>query len=1113
MSAYDNLIRQVDAFIRKYYKNEMLKGLLFFIGFSLFSFLTVITLEYFGRFSGGIRAGLFYAFIGIFTFLTARYLVFPVSKLFSLGKLINRYQAAEIIGSFFPEISDRLLNTLQLNDSLFNNDANFELIRASVQQRSKTISAIPFVNGIDFRKNAVYLKYVLPVVLVFVLIGLFFPTLISQGTKRVVNYDREFKPEAPFNFILTSDLVPIQEGEDFPVELKFSGSEIPDKVYLHSANGKFLMNKQSKISSFFVLKRLKESSSFYFEANGFESKRFQIRVIPKTAIGKFQATLDYPEYLGKKDEVISNAGDLEIPEGTKVTWSVASKNAGKTILKWSDESKTFTTEGFSYGRKFFASTPMKVLLVNKNESFKDSLIYGINVVQDQYPQIEVQEEKDSISDALRFFSGQISDDYGLSSLTFVYTITSKNGKKEERRVSVTNPGGSSMPFRHAVDFRREKLAVDDKIEYYFVVRDNDGVHGPKAMKSRTFTYELPSLDELNEKRDEANADAQKDLNKLIKRSEEFKKDVDKLKKDVLNSKSSDWNQQNQMQQLKEERNALQNEIEELQMKMSESLMEKNQLSEMDEELLEKQELLQELLEEVMDDELRDLLNKLEELMQKQDKNALEKNLEQLDMKSEDMNKQLDRSLEMLKRMQVNEKIDDATKELKELAKEQEALKEQLEKNQVSTENAEKKQDEINKKFDEIKQDLDELKKLNEDLKKPMELGDQEELKKEISEEQKEAKENLNQSKEKKAAQNQEKSAKKMEQMANEMEQMQQQANQKQDQEDMNALRNILESLMTLSFNQEDVLTDFSKVKDKDPMYKRLGKAQRRIIDDTRIVEDSLNAIAMRQPKIASFITKELNDINSNFNYGLENIDEHRRKELLTNLQFVMTGYNNLALMLNESLQQMQQQMQQSNSSGSGSCNNPGGKGKKPSDGESSEDMKEMLKKQLEKMQKGPNPGGTQPGDKEGQGQNMMGLGNKEIAKMAAQQTAIRQRLEQMRNELNKEGQGKGNQLNPLINELEKQERDLINKNFSKEMIKRQKDILTRLLESEKALMERGFEEKRESKVGKNVFLSNQKRIDEYNNQKLKQIELLRSVDPVFKKYYKDKANEYFNSVN
>jgi hypothetical protein len=233
-------------------------------------------------------------------------------------------------------------------------------------------------------------------------------------------------------------------------------------------------------------------------------------------------------------------------------------------------------------------------------------------------------------------------------------------------------------------------------------------------------------------------------------------------------------------------------------------------------------------------------------------------------------------------------------------------------------------------------------------------------------------------------------------------------------------------------------------------------------------------------------------------------------------QLVMTSYNNLALLLNESLQSMQQQAQaQSKQPGSGSCDNPGGAGKKPGEGMSGEDMKEMLKKQLDQMKKGQNPGGKEPGDKPGQNgkpgsQGMPGLGNKEIAKMAAQQTAIRQRLEQIRNEMNKEGQGKGNGLNPLIKELEQQEKDLINKNFSSEMIRRQQDILTRLLESEKALKERGFEEKREAETGKERNYGNLIRFDEYNRQKLGQIELLHNVDPLLSKYYKDKASEYFN---
>src|SRR5690606_12122198 len=121
-----------------------------------------------------------------------------------------------------------------------------------------------------------------------------------------------------------------------------------------------------------------------------------------------------------------------------------------------------------------------------------------------------------------------------------------------------------------------------------------------------------------------------------------------------------------------------------------------------------------------------------------------------------------------------------------------------------------------------------------------------------------------------------------------------------------------------------------------------------------------------------------------------------------------------------------------------------------------------------------------------------------------------QQLEKMRQELNKDGKGTGNSLNPLINELEKQEKDLLNKRIGREQINRQQEILTRLLESEKALRERGLDDKRESKSGKTYNLGNQNRIDEYNRQKLHQLELFRTIDPVYSKYYLDKASEYFN---
>lgn len=1109
MDPFHNLLSQIDAFIRKYYKNEMLKGGILFLGLLLFSFLVVTSLEYFGRFSSSVRAFFFFGFLLLNVVLFIKYLLIPLSKLISFGKRINRYQAASIIGAFFPEISDRLLNTLQLNNSSDQSN-NYELIRASVIQRSKSLTVVPFSSGIDFRKNLVYVKYVLPVAFVFLLIALAFPKIITQGSERVVNYRQEYKPEAPFQFVLNSSLLEIEEGQDYTVDLKLKGVELPENVYLVSSQGKFLMSKSSKIESFYVLRRLKENTTFHFEANGFSSKTYTLKIIPKSIIGRFEAHLNYPSYLGRTNEVISNVADIEIPEGTNVEWILAAKNAKKVDVIWKDTKSLFTQESFKFQKKFSQSDRLLIVLHNQLSNSKDSSSYQINVIKDEYPTISVRESLDSISSAIRFFDGSISDDYGLTSLYFVYVITKENGSPITHKVSVAKTFGTTMNFSHAVDFRRENLSLKDKIEYYFVVSDNDGVNGNKFSKSSIFTYQLPSLDELNQKRDEDQADNKKELTDVIKRASEFQKNIQKLKKEMMNSKAADWDKLNKLNQLKEEQNSLEKTLEQLQMKMNESLQEKNQLSELDKELLEKQDLLQKLLDEVMDDELKDLLKQLEDLMKTPDKNSINDKLEKLDLKSEDMKNHLDRSLELLKKMQVNEKIDDIEKSLQELAKEQLDLKKQTEQKSLSKEELLKKQKEIEDKFEQVKDDLNKLKELNKDLERPMNLGDQEELKKEISEDIKSAEENIQKGKNSKAGEDQKRASEKMDKIAKEMQMMQESSSQEQDEEDMSMIRMILKNLMTLSFKQEDNLKQFSNTRTNDPYFRTLGRKQRALIDDTKIVEDSLYALAKRQPQIASFIDKELSDIKQNFDLSIKDIGNRNQRFLQVHLQSAMTSFNNLALMLNESLQQMQAQSQMK---GDGACEKPGGKGGKPSDGKEAGDMKEMLKKQLEQMKKGQKPGGSSPGNEGKPGSSPMpGMGNKEISKMVAEQSAIRQRLEQLRNEMNKDGKGLGNSLNPLINELERQEKDLLNKRFSKEMINRQQDILTRLLESEKALLERGFEEKRESKSGKDFNLSNQKRIDEYNQQKLKQIEMIRTVDPLYRKYYKDKASEYFNAV-
>lgn len=1126
MSAFDRLLDQVDSFIRKFYKNQMIKGIFLFVGVLLVTYLLIITLEYFGRFNSYVRASLFFGFLGVNGFILGKYLISPLLKLKSFGKRINRYQASKIIGSFFPDISDRLLNTLQLKDQMDKNSADYELLNASVQQRSANLSMVPFANAIDLDENKKHLKWTLPIVALFFALLLFVPGMFKDGTERVVQFSKEFKIPPPFEFSFNAEKTSIEEGQNFPFEVELIGESIPDKVYVRSSNGRSLLKRTAKNKFTGELSQLRESTLLSFEANVdgelVSSETYSVEVISKTAIGKMQATLVYPSYLGLENEIVENASDLTVPEGTRISWSVVTKHSEKTEFFINEEKQTFTKDGFVVSDVFKDDAKGRVILKNKVNGRRDTTEFLVEVDKDNYPSIQVREVQDSVKDGIRYFSGSVTDDHGLRSLTFVYTITSKNGAKRTERMNAGKVIGTESPFDFAVDFRREKIQLEDKIEYHFVVSDNDGVNGSKSTSSRSFVYKLPNLEELNQQRDEQQDKAKDELSDVMKQAEDFRKNLERLRKETLNSSKSNWNKQNQVQQLQEQQKSMIERLQELQEELDNSFEEKEQLSEMDKELLEQQKQLEELMEELMDDELRELLEELEELMKQQNQEGVEEKMKELEMSSEDLKRQMERSMEMLKRLQVNEKIDAIEEELKELAKEQEDLKRNIEENGKASEEDKKEQNAINEKFDDLKKDIEKMDSLNNALKSPMELGSPKEQSEEIKDKLGNAKEQLDKGKEGKAGESQEGAADEMEKMAEQLNELQQQSNQEKQEEDMNMLRNILESLMALSFDQEDVMKQLARVDDKDPAFRKYSRQQRKIIDDTKVVRDSLYALAERQPKIASFVDAELNTIAVNQDLSLEDIDERRMSDLAIHQQYTMTSYNNLALMLNESLQQMQQAMQNSKP-GSGSCNKPGGKGQpKPGNGMSNQDMKQMLKKQLEQMKKGEGKGGEKPGDKPGdkpgtkpggnQGQGTMGLGNKELAKMAAEQAAIRKRLEQLRKELNKGGKGEGNKLNPLIKELEEQERDLVNKRLGNNLVKRQQDILTRLLESEKAERERGLDEKRESKSGKNENNGNLIRFDQYNKEKLKQIELLRSVDPAYRKYYKDRANEYFNRM-
>ena len=201
---YQLLIQKLDQFIRKYYVNKLIRGFLYSVGFVLLMFLVVDLLIYYNDLGTSTRTALFFSFVGISLLAVAYWVFLPLLNYFRLGKVISHEQAASIIGDHFTDVKDKLLNILQLKQQS-EMSSNNGLILASIDQKSEEIKLVPFKSAINLSHNKKYLRYALPPLLLLVIILFAAPSLITDGTERLINYGVEFVRPAPFKFVLENE--------------------------------------------------------------------------------------------------------------------------------------------------------------------------------------------------------------------------------------------------------------------------------------------------------------------------------------------------------------------------------------------------------------------------------------------------------------------------------------------------------------------------------------------------------------------------------------------------------------------------------------------------------------------------------------------------------------------------------------------------------------------------------------------------------------------------------------------------------------------------------------------------------------------------------------------
>jgi hypothetical protein len=1093
------IFEKLEAFIKRFYTNELIRGVILFIGLGLLYFLLTILVEYFLWLPTSGRTILFWLFVGVQFFLLVRFIVFPLFKLFKIQNGINFEQASVIIGNHFLEVNDKLTNFLQLS----NHPEESELLLASINQKAQNLSLFPFSNAINFNKNKKYLPYV---ILPFLLLALFFVSgnsnVISQGFDRVVNYNIKYLPPAPFQFvILNKDLV-TQQNKDFILEVKTIGKIIPENVSLIIGEEEYLLENTNPGAFQFKFDNVNSDVNFSLMANSINSKDYSLKVINVPTINNFEMVLTYPSYLKRKSETIQGTGNAIVPEGTTINWKISTQATSSIAFNTENTNSIYNSDNgnFKFAKRIIQNTEYKIITSNSSIKNFETLDYQINVVKDQFPYISANKAPDSLKINKEYIIGQLSDDYGLSKLQVVYYPKDKPQLSKRGTLPVNNLTIGQFVYSFPTGLNLDKGIVYD---YYFEIFDNDAVNNYKSSRSSVFTHneltdEQKQDQQLKDQNDNINS-----LEKSLKNQDKQLQEIDKLQKMKKEKAILDFKGQKKIEDFINKQQKQDDMMKEFTKKLSENLENFNPK----EEDKIKEELLRRLDETKKQSEKNDkLLKELEELQKKLDEDKLFEKVDKLKQDSKNQAKNLEQLVELTKRFYVEKKAEQITDKLNKLADKQDKLANE----KINNLEDQKK---IADEFEKIKEELEQLDKDNKDLKKPMDIPNDKSEQEDVKEDLDKSEEDLKKNDKLKASKSQKSAGKKIKEMSQKMSSSMEGGESQQMEEDAKALRQILDNLLAFSYEEEALIQPTKSSQSRSLALNKILKKQQELKLQFQHIDDSIFAVSLRNPMISEFVLNEMGEIHYNLDKSLETLAENNISRGASLQHYVLSSANKLADFLSNVQSDMNMQM-----SGKGKGQ---GKGKpSPGQGNPGKQLSDIIKKQeglSEKMKDGMKPGnkkGDKPGEskedgEDGKGENQDGKGEGSEGN-AGKVLQILKEQQQLRDALQKALEQQGVNGNTVLNQMKDIEKQLINKGFKNETLQKMLNLKHELLKLENAIQQQGQDEKRKSNTSEDKFSNNASTLPKELQDYIKSIEILNRQSLPLQKNYEQKVKEYFN---
>ncbi|MDE0687173.1 MAG: hypothetical protein OXI61_03330 [Candidatus Poribacteria bacterium] len=485
---------------------------------------------------------------------------------------------------------------------------------------------------------------------------------------------------------------------------------------------------------------------YYISVEEVTSEQYQITISNEPIVTQFQYRLNYPAYTQLQSQTLPmNVGDIHVLFGTEVMFTgesnkplrkahIAFEASGNVELeiregKLQDPITQLVEDGQQQEAPTTSQTIQGAFVARESENYRihitdsdgftnrNPVSRTITVLEDTAPDVNiVAPARDTVLDDAMLVELKVeaTDDYGIQELQLIYRVESEDAEEVNvplKRWGVENALSHRSVFvAYTWDVDRISMFPGETLAYYVQALDIDNVSGPNIGTSHTYTLRFPSLSELYDAVATEQETEQRGLEELVDEQADATGLVDTLLDKIRKSQELTLNDENLMQQVLENQKQIEETARQLIENMKETAeeMEQNQL--FDAETIEKYQELQELMEKALSEEHKELLRKLSEALAEQQVDDQERSMVEANLSQEQFLQQLERAKSLYEQILLEQELEAAVKQAKALAEQQKQLMDTLESLERSapTRDLAQKEDRVADEFNQLSEKLEEL---------------------------------------------------------------------------------------------------------------------------------------------------------------------------------------------------------------------------------------------------------------------------------------------------------------------------------------------------------------------------------------------------------------------